>query len=82
VAILTLGLKENQKEALAKLNHQLDQEIQLPFEQLSALEINHLLFTCETEHLEDNRDGMYHVPNYGQLAYAGLYGKKKRSPIC
>lgn len=46
------------------------------FGELSLLDLNFVLYRCEPEErdLSCGSDGVYNIPNYGQLAYAGLQG--------
>lgn len=45
-------------------------------EKLDLLDLNVVLYRCEAEERDSSggNDGVYNVPNYGPLTYAGLYG--------
>jgi len=47
-------------------------ENQRLFNELSAIDLNYLLFSCEQEEWERNGHGTYSVPNEENLVYAGF----------
>lgn len=46
------------------------------FAELDLVDLNFVIYRCEAEErdLSDGRDGVYEIPNYGPLVYAGLQG--------
>ncbi|KAI9782452.1 MAG: hypothetical protein M1839_004938 [Geoglossum umbratile] len=46
------------------------------FEHNNLMDLNFLLYKCEAEERDssDNKDGVYVIPNFGPLVYAGLQG--------
>lgn len=46
------------------------------FGELDLIDLNFLLYRCEAEERDasDGRDGVYDIPGYGKLVYAGLQG--------
>ena len=46
------------------------------FAKLSLADLNFVLYRCNAEELDfsSGRDGVYNIPNYGPLVYAGLQG--------
>lgn len=74
-------VSEDKKAALNKLNTLLFDSSQPKkwtpeslVKNLSAADINYLLFSCESEEKEHNSQGPYHIPGKGVVSYAGLAG--------
>ena len=46
------------------------------FESLDLIDLNFVLYRCDAEERDssDNKDGVYEIPNFGPLVYAGLQG--------
>lgn len=46
------------------------------FSELSLIDLNFVLYRCEAEERDssDGQDGVYAIPNFGSLVYAGLQG--------
>lgn len=46
------------------------------FSELSLVDLNFVLYRCEAEERDssDGQDGVFNIPNYGPLVYAGLQG--------
>ncbi|EPQ65564.1 Bgt-4880 [Blumeria graminis f. sp. tritici] len=46
------------------------------FSEVDLIDLNFVLYRCEAEELDssDGKDGVYDIPGYGKLVYAGLQG--------
>ncbi|CAO3630992.1 unnamed protein product [Mucor hiemalis] len=60
-----------QYEQAQKLIMAIDDDV---VKNLSLLDCNVILYRCESEERDSTNDGVYNVPNYGSLVYAGLQG--------
>ena len=48
---------------------------------LDLYDLNYVLYRCNDEERVDGCGGVYGVPGYGDLVYAGLVGKQGRVPV-
>ncbi|RKF56465.1 Glycogen debranching enzyme [Erysiphe neolycopersici] len=46
------------------------------FSEVDLIDLNHIMFRCEAEELDSSEgiDGVYEIPGFGKLVYAGLQG--------
>ncbi|EAW08494.1 putative glycogen debranching enzyme Gdb1 [Aspergillus clavatus NRRL 1] len=63
-------------EHVAGLENHLGQGADEAFADLDLVDLNFVLYRCDAEErdLSGGQDGVYNIPNYGPLVYAGLQG--------
>ena len=42
---------------------------------LDLFDLNYVMYRCDQEEMVDGCGGVYDLPHYGKLAYAGIVGK-------
>ena len=74
VALLETWIPAN--EGMQDLYRLLGAQVEPAFSNLSPIDLNALLYRCEAEELDSSNGavGVYDVPGYGPLVYAGLQG--------
>lgn len=79
--LIKCDVPEDKKIALSKLNamlfdpsHPKKWTPESLVKNLTAADINYLLFSSDPEEKENNSQGPYHIPGKGVVSYAGLAG--------
>lgn len=79
----SVSLHANTKPALAKLHNiisiitsQKSSDIRVIASRMDLVDLNKVLYRCDQEERDEtsNRFGVYDIPGYGPLVYAGLQG--------
>lgn len=75
VLIFEVDLPKPCREAIKDISEIMsDTSLQSCFEKLSKSDFTYLLYYCENEERDTNGTGVYDVPGYGPLPYAGICG--------
>ncbi|CAD8185334.1 unnamed protein product [Paramecium octaurelia] len=76
-AVIECHIDLEQQKNLQSLETILNDASQLQhFKALSSSQLNYLLFMSEPEERDKNNTGLYFIPNYRQLIYAGFSGPR------
>lgn len=82
--ICRVSLHSNIKPALDKVNNLIEDltllngsELRAIVSQMNFADLNRALYRCDQEERDEtaNKFGVYNIPGYGSLVYAGLQGK-------